>query len=273
VPIHGDRSGTDDPSIVAGIGSLAGEAVMIIGQNRAHDGSTTDGWIGPGGFRKAERAMKMAAKFQLPLITLIDTAGADPGLESEEAGLGHAIAQCTATMLGLPVPTVSVIIGEGNSEGAVALAVADRVLMLDNAVYEVIRPEDAAKILFQGVGEAAERLRITSHDCLRLGIIDATVSEPGEGAHTDHNEAALLLRRSILRELTRVQRVRARRRLERRYARYREVGSTHSWLRGTIERRLAHLFDRAGGAWERLRGRTSPFRRRVDFGEHPDIPV
>ena len=273
VPIHGDRNGTDDPSIVAGVASLGGEAVMIIGQNRAHDGSPTDGWIGPGGFRKARRAMGLAAKFQLPLITLIDTSGANPSLESEENGLGRAIAECTAAMLALRVPTIAVIIGEGNSEAAVAMAVADRVLMLDNAVYEVIRPEDAAVILAQGVSEAAERLRITSHDCLRLGIVDSTVSEPGDGAHTDHHEAAMLLRRSILRELTRIQRVRTKRLLERRYQRYRQIGSTHSWLRGTLERRLAHLFDRVGGTLERWRGRSSNLRRRVDFGDHPDIPV
>jgi acetyl-CoA carboxylase alpha subunit len=217
--------------------------------------------------------MGLATKFQLPLITLVDTSGANPSLESEEAGLGRAVAECTATMLALPVPTIAVIIGEGNSEAAVAMAVADRVLMLDNAVYEVIRPEDAAAILAQGVGEAAERLRITSHDCLRLGIIDSTVSEPGDGAHTDHNEAAMLLRRSILRELTRIQRVRTKRLLERRYERYRQIGSTHSWLRGTLERRLAHLFDRTGGTLDRLRGRSTNLRRRVDFGDHPDIPV
>lgn len=273
VPLHGDRSGADDPAIVAGLGSLGGEAVMIIGQNRPHGTPLQDGWIGPGGFRKARRAMEIADKFQLPLLTLIDTTGANPGIESEGGGLGHAIAECTATMLGIRVPTVAVIIGEGNSEAAVAMAVADRVLMLDNAVYEVIRPEDAAKILFQEAGEAAQRLRITSHDCLKLGVVDATVPEPGEGAHTDHNEAAIMLRRSIMRELTRIQRMREKKRLERRYARYRQVGSTHSWLRGRVERQLAHVMDRAGGAIERLRNRSSNLRRRVEFPEHPDIPV
>jgi acetyl-CoA carboxylase alpha subunit len=153
------------------------------------------------------------------------------------------------------------------------MAVADRVLMLDNAVYEVIRPEEAAKILFQEAGEAAERLRITSHDCLRMGIVDATVPEPGDGAHTNHEEAAMLLRRSILRELTRLQRTRPKRRLERRYERYREIGSTRSWVRGTLERRMAHLLDRIGGAIDRFRGRSSYVRRRMDFGDHPDIPL
>lgn len=275
-PIHGDRTGADDPAIVAGFASLAGEAVMIIGQNRPHDARHGDGWIRAAGFRKAARALRLAEKFQLPVVTLIDTAGAYPTLESEEDGLGNAIAQCTASMLAVTVPTIAVITGEGESEAAVALAVADRVLMLDNAVYEVIRPEDAAAILYgdeERAEEAAERLRITSHDCLKLGVIDATVPEPEDGAHTDHDEAALLLRRSIMRELTKVRRLRPKRRLQRRYERYREIGSTRSWVRGTLERRLAHFIDRAGGSWDRLRGRSSNVRRRVDVGDSWDIPV
>jgi acetyl-CoA carboxylase carboxyl transferase subunit beta len=274
--LHGDRSGRDDHAIVAGFASLGGEAVVIVGQNRPPSGGPNEGWISPAGFRKARRAMNLAAKFQLPLVTLIDTTGASPALEEEQHGIGYAIASCMATMLDLPVPTVAIITGEGNSEGAVALAVADRVLMLDNAVYEVVRPEDAAEILYGEpgrAGEAAERLRLTSHDCVKLGIVDGTVSEPGEGAHTDHTEAALLLRRSILRELTRLQNTRTKKLLERRYERYRETGSTRSHVRGTLERRLAHLFDRVGGARDRLLRRSSSFRRRADYGEHPDIPV
>jgi acetyl-CoA carboxylase carboxyl transferase subunit beta len=274
MPLRGDRSGRDDPSIVAGFASLGGDAVAIIGQVRRHAGN--DGWITPAGFRKATRTMRLAAKFGLPVITLIDTAGADPSLESEEDGLGQAIAECLSTMLDLAVPTVAVITGEGNSEAAAAMAAADRVLMLDNAVYEVIRPEDAARMLSEEhgkSGDVAERLRMTSHDCIRLRIADVTVPEPGEGAHTDHHEAALLLQRSILRELTRIQGQRPKRRLERRYERYRHAGSTHSRLRGTIERRMAHLADRMGGAWDRLRGRAPDLRRKNAFGDTPDIPV
>jgi acetyl-CoA carboxylase carboxyl transferase subunit beta len=274
VELHGDRSGVDDPAIITGVGSLGGEAVMFVGQVRQHERGTHDGWITAAGFRKATRAMTLAEKFKLPLVTLVDTAGALPSLENEEAGLGHAAAQCMATMLEVPVPTVAVITGEGNSEAAVALAVADRVLMLDNAVYEVVRPEDAAAILSGGAdqaGEIAERLRLTSHDCLRLGIIDHTVPEPGDGAHTDHAEAAMLLRRSILRELARTQREKGKRRVERRYARYRQIGSTRSWVRGRLERRLAHLQDRIGAMADRLRGKT--LRRRLDFGDDTDIAV
>ncbi len=276
VEIKGDRMGSDDASVIAGLALLGGEAVMMVGENRPHEGGSDAGWIGPAGFRKATRAIELAGKFELPLVTLIDTAGALPSLESEEAGLGHALATCTGAMLDVRVPTVAVITGEGNSEAALALAVADRVLMLDNAVYEVIRPEDAAKILYGEAGregEAAERLRLTSHDCLRLGIVDVNVPEPGDGAHTDHAEAAMLLRRSLVRELTRLQRMREKRRLERRYDRYRETGSTRSWWRGTIERRLAHLTDRLGGTWDRLRDRSVTSKRRMDIDEGTDIPV
>ncbi len=274
IELHGDRSGFDDPAIVAGFGSLGGEAVAIIGQNHAQGGS--DGWIRPAGFRKAARVIRLAGKFKIPVVTLIDSAGAHPGLDSEEAGLGNAMADCLATMLTVLVPTVAVITGEGASEAATAMAAADRVLMLDNAVYEVIRPEDAARLLSEAAGKAsdvAERLRITSHDCLRMGIIDATVAEPGDGAHTNPEEAATLLRRAILRELTRIQSIPPRRLLNRRLDRYRHTGSTHSWLRGSAERRIAHLRNRLGGAWDRLRGRSSVRRRRNGFDDSPDIPV
>lgn len=271
VEIHGDRSGVDDPAVVAGFGSLAGEAMLFVGQVREHDAGGNGGWITAAGFRKATRAIRLAGKFNLPLVTLVDTAGARPALQDEEAGLGAAMAECMATMLAVPSPTIAVITGEGNSEAAVAMAVGDRVLMLDNAVYEVVRPEDAAAILSGDAVEIAERLRLTSHDCLRLGIVDQTVPEPGDGAHTDHGEAAMLLRRSILRTLARIQREKGRRRVERRYARYRQIGSTRSWVRGRMERQLAHLQDRFGGMADRLRGRT--LRRRPDFGDERDIPV
>lgn len=272
VELHGDRMGSDDPSVVAGVASLGGEAVMLVGQEHRHGGRTPDGWITAGGFRKAERAFRMAQKFGLPIITLIDCAGALPSVENEMAGLGRAIASCMATMLGTETPTISVVIGEGSSEAAVAMAVADRVLMLDNAVYEVMRPEDAARILFSQtslVDKAAERLRLTSTDCLRLGIVDGTVPEPGEGAHTDHQEAAALIRRSILRELTRLNGVRMKKRLQQRYDRYREIGSTRSKIRGTLERRIAHVVDRTGGAWERVRRRN--LSRRSDYDDDATI--
>lgn len=249
VEIRGDRSGEDDPAVTAGVGLLGGEAVMLIGQNRAR-GDDSGGAIGPAGFHKARRAMRLAGKFRLPLITLLDSAGARPDLAAEEAGLGHALARCTREMLELEPPTLAVITGEGASEAAVAMGVADRVLMLENAVYEVVSPEDAARRLYGEAAQAeqaAASLRLTSHDCLRLGVVDTVVPEPGEGAHTNHDEAALLLRRFVVRALTAIQRERPKRRLRRRRERYRNAGATHAWVRGRLERRTADLTDRLGG--------------------------
>ena len=271
VEIHGDRSGEDDPSISAGIGLLGGEAVMLIGQNRLR-GLAGPGAIGPSGFHKARRAMRLARKFRLPLVTLLDSAGARPDLAAEEAGLGDAIARCMREMLRATSPSLAVITGEGASEAAVAMAVADRVLMLENAVYEVVSPEDAARRLYGEVvraDEVAERLRLTSHDCLRLGIVDTIVPEPGEGAHTNHDEAALLLRRYLVRALTAIQRERPRRRLSRRRDRYRNTGETHAWLRGRLERRVADLSDRFS-EWRRRMGRHP--RRAPRLAETPADP-
>jgi acetyl-CoA carboxylase carboxyl transferase subunit beta len=269
VEIHGDRMGGDDQAVAAGPAWLGTEPVMLIAQVRRR--GTGDGRITATGFRKAQRALALAGKFGLPVITLIDTPGADTGLASEETGLGSAVARCMAAMLEAPVPTIAVITGEGSSEGAMAMAVADRVLMLDNAVYEVIRPEEAARILAREAGEVAERLQLTSHDCLKLGIADASIPEPGEGAHTNPQEAALMLRRSVLRELARLEVVRPKRRMEQRARRYREIGSTRSWVRGTIERRVAHFADRMAAFGDRVRRRSRPRRR--DFDDFPEIPV
>lgn len=271
IEIHGDRSGEDDSSVSAGIGLLGGEAVMLIGQNRLQ-GIAGPGAIGPAGFHKARRAIRLAQKFKLPLITLLDSDGARPDLVAEEDGLGNAIARCMRDMLRLQSPSVAVITGEGASEAAVAMGVADRLLMLENAVYEVVSPEDAARRLYgeaAHVDEVAERLRLTSNDCLRLGIVDTVVPEPGDGAHTNHDEASLLLRRSVVRALTAIQSERPRRRLNRRRDRYRNTGKTHSWVFGRIERRLADLADRFIH-WRRRTG-VNP-RRASRLAETPDDP-
>ena len=271
VEIHGDRSGEDDPAISAGLGLLGGEAVMVVGQNRLR-GDAGPGAIGPAGFRKARRAMRLARKFRLPLITFLDSGGARADLAAEEAGLSDALARCMREMLRLESPSLAVITGEAASEAAVAMAVADRVLMLENAVYEVVSPEDAARRLYgddSHVDEVAERLRLTSHDCLRLGIVDAVVPEPGEGAHTNHDEASLLLRRSLLQALTALQRERPKRRLNRRRDRYRSTGKTHAWARGSIERRIADVADRLAH-WRRRLSRHP--RRAPRMAETPADP-
>lgn len=273
VELHGDRSGQDDGAVVAGLASLAGQAMVVVGQNRPHGTAKLhDGWISAAGFRKAQRAMELAAKFNLPLVTLIDTPGAYPSLDNERSGLGSAIAHCMATMIDLPVPTIAVITGEANSEAAVAMAVADCVLMMDNAAYSVVRPEEAAARLHgaQRPEEMAEQLRLTSHDCLKLGIVDYTVPEPGDGAHTNHAEASLLLRRSIVQHMAAIRRDRPAKRVAARYERYRSIGSTRSAVRGRVERRLAHVVDRMRRLSARLRRRSARHTPRSDYD---DIPV
>ncbi|MEA1959582.1 MAG: acetyl-CoA carboxylase carboxyltransferase subunit alpha/beta, partial [Chloroflexota bacterium] len=156
IELHGDRCYGDDESVVCGLADIGGGTAVVVAQERGHGEGGRMGWIYPEGFRKAQRAMKLAAKFMLPVITLIDTPGAHPGLESEERDVGNAIAQCLAQMSDLPTPVVAVIIGEGGSEAALAFGVADRILMLENAIFSVIPPERAATLLYRDVGKAEE---------------------------------------------------------------------------------------------------------------------
>ncbi|MFO8010383.1 MAG: carboxyl transferase domain-containing protein, partial [Dehalococcoidia bacterium] len=204
VEIHGDRSYSDDPAVVCGFAELGGQAVVIIGQQ----GDRNEGHTSSEGFRKARRGMKLAAKFGLPLITLIDTPGAYPGPESEERGIGHGIASTMALLIDLPTPVISVIIGEGGSEGALALGIANRVLIMENAYLSVVSPERAASIFSRDTSKAssfASALRLTAADCRELGVVDVIVPEPRGGAHTDHVEASRLLRNVIIRELLQIQ--------------------------------------------------------------------
>lgn len=248
VELRGDRCGSEDESVVAGVGSLAGQSVVVIAHNRR--GQDGQRWVRAAGLRKARRAIAFASRFDLPLLTFIDTPGFEPTLENEESGLGAAATTVVRELLEVSVPTIAVVTGEGGSEAAMTFAVADRVLMLDNSVFEVIRPEDAASILAGGppgahdTKEVAERLRLTSHDCLRLRVADATVPEPADGAHAHREEAIRLLRRALVRHVVEVQRERPKRRLKRRWKRYRELGPVHTSLHGKLERRLAHLGDR-----------------------------
>src|ERR1700729_2430966 len=192
VPLAGDRSYGEDPAIVGGFGRFHGESVCIIGQEK---GSDTDsrlkhnfGMARPEGYRKAARLMDMADHFDIPVIALIDTAGAYPGIGAEERGQAEAIARSTEACLRIGVPNVAVIIGEGGSGGAIAIATANRVIMLEHSVYSVISPEGAASILWRDTAkaqEAASGMKITAHDMVRFGIVDAVVPEPTGGAHRD----------------------------------------------------------------------------------------
>ena len=247
VELHGDRSFGDDKAVVSGLGHLGGQTVMVIGQERGRGKDAAehlDGRTSPEGFRKAQRALHLASKFDLPLITLIDTPGPNLSLEAEERGLGNAIATTMALMAGLQVPTVSALIGEGGSAGALALGVADRVLMLEHAIYSTISPEDAAELIYQDearADEVAESLRLTAQDCLELGIVDIVVPEPPGGAHTNPDEAARQLRRTLLQELAELQSMSQRRMLKKRYDKFRNMGEYSSRYRAAITREVTAL--------------------------------
>lgn len=192
VELRGDRTFSDDEAMLTALATLDGRRVMLIahrkGRNTKENIARNFGSPHPEGFRKAERAMKLAAKFDLPVVTLLDTAGAAPGLEDEERGQAWAIAQCLATLSDLPVPVVVVGIGEGGSGGALAIGFGDRLIMLENAYYSVISPEMCAVILFKDAErapETASALALTADDLVRLGIADEIVPEPLGGAHRD----------------------------------------------------------------------------------------
>jgi acetyl-CoA carboxylase carboxyl transferase subunit alpha len=209
--IHGDRGFADDPAIVCGMARFHGEDVMIVGHQKARDTKQkvyrNFGMPNPEGYRKALRAMKIAEKFHRPVFTFVDTPGAYPGLGAEERGQAEAIARNLREMSRLQVPIITVITGEGGSGGALAIAVADRVLMMENAIYSVISPEGCASIMWRDAAKkelAAEALRITASDLTELGCIDGTVPEPEGGAHTNHEEAAALLDATLRQRLSEV---------------------------------------------------------------------
>jgi acetyl-CoA carboxylase carboxyl transferase subunit alpha len=238
IELHGDRLFADDPALVAGPARLDGRPVMIIGHQKGRDAKENAhrrfGMPRPEGYRKALRMMKQAEKFGLPIITLVDTPGADPTLPSEERGQALAIATNLLEMARLRTPIISVIIGEGGSGGALAIAMADRVLMLENAVYSVVSPEGCASILWNDAGlvaEAATAMKITAEDVWRFGIADQIVPEPPGGAHTDPVAAASALAAAFRATLTELDRsygcgeaLDADRLLHDRFVKYRRIG-------------------------------------------------
>ena len=198
----------------------------------------------PEGFRKAQRAMSLAAKFQCPVVTFIDTPGAHPGLESEERGMGNAIASTMALMSDLPTPIIATIIGEGGSEGALALAVADSTIMMSNAIFTPISPERAALLLYRDQEKAegvASALKLTAFDCKKLGIVDTTVPEPEGGAHADPEEAARRLSEALSRALLKVGGLSTKRLLRRRYKRFRNLGERSVYYRAAVRKEVSRL--------------------------------
>src|ERR1700680_3182774 len=206
--VHGDRAFGDDPALVCGMARFHGEEVMIVGHQKARDTKQkvyrNFGMPNPEGYRKALRVMKIAEKFGRPIFTCVDTVGAYPGLSAEERGQAEAIARNLREMARLEVPIITTITGEGGSGGALAIAVADRVLMMENAIYSVISPESCAAIMWRDASKkelAAQALRITAADLAEFGCIDDIVPEPKGGAHTDHEAAAALLDSALQKHL------------------------------------------------------------------------
>ena len=204
VELHGDRGRADDGALVTGLGRLDGRTVALVGHQKGRDvKERLDRQFGmayPEGYHKAMRVMEIADRFGFPLVSLVDTPGAYPGVAAEQHGQGGAIARSQAAMVRLSVPTVACIIGEGGSGGAVAIAVADRVLMQENAIYSVISPEGCASILWRDAAQAkkaASAFKPDAAHCLELGVIDGIVPEPPGGAHESHDEAATLLREAL----------------------------------------------------------------------------
>ncbi len=230
--LHGDRFFGDDKSIVAGMGFFEGRPVMIIGQQKGRDTKEkllrNFGMPKPEGYRKALRVMQLAAKFHHPVITLIDTPGAYPGIDAEERGQAEAIAFNLREMSRLKTAVIAVIIGEGGSGGALGLGVANRVYMLENAYYSVISPESCAAIIYRDSGkapEAAAALRMTADDLLGMKLIDGIVPEPEGGAHLDHDAAIAALRETLKRALSELTGLSAEQLIDERYNKFREMGN------------------------------------------------
>lgn len=232
VELHGDRRYRDDAAIVGGIASYHGRSVLVVGHQKGR--GTKDnmkrnfGMPNPEGYRKALRLYGLAERFSLPVITLIDTPGAFPGLEAEERGQSEAIGACIEAMAGLSVPVVAVIIGEGGSGGALALGVANRILVQEFSYYSTITPEGCASILWKDASkapEAAQKLKITAPHLLELGVVDAVVEEPPGGAHQDHTGAARLLDLSLYETLAGLVKLNGEQLKEDRYQRFRRIGS------------------------------------------------
>jgi acetyl-CoA carboxylase carboxyl transferase subunit alpha len=232
IELGGDRRFADDASLVAGLARYHGRSVVVIGhqkgRNTKENMRRNFGMPNPEGYRKAIRLYQMADRFGLPVITFIDTPGAFPGIEAEERGQSEAIGASLEVMAGLGVPVVTTIIGEGGSGGALALGVANRVLVLEFSYYSVITPEGCAAILWKSAdraGEAAARLKITAPDLLELGAVDAIVDEPAGGAHQDHDEAAKLLDSALFEALVSMDGLSPDELRDDRYQRFRRLGS------------------------------------------------
>ena len=231
IELHGDRNMGDDKAMVGGFAQLNGETVMVIGQQKGINTKMRQmrnfGMANPEGYRKALRLMKLAEKFNKPVITLIDTPGAFPGMEAEERGQGEAIARNIYEMVRLKVPIICVIIGEGASGGALGIGVGDRVFMLENSWYTVISPENCSSILWRSWDmkeKAAEQLRLTSDNMYKFGLVDGIIPEPLGGAHWDYNEAAMILKSHLIPVIKELEKIDPEERINQRIEKFGKMG-------------------------------------------------
>jgi len=230
--LHGDRFFGDDAAVMGGFAFLDARPVMVIGQEKGRDTKQklhrNFGMPKPEGYRKAMRLMRLAEKFSRPIVTFLDTVGAYPGIDAEERGQAEAIANNLREMSRLGVPVITIVIGEGGSGGALGLGIANRVYMLENAYYSVISPESCAAIIYRDSGraaEAAQALRLTAQDLERLELIDGLISEPEEGAHTDPNRAAELVKETIQKALAELAPLSSQELIDDRYNKFRRMGN------------------------------------------------
>ncbi len=259
IELRGDRLSSDDRSVVTGVGYLCGQPVAVIGQQRRPLLEGERYHVYPDGLRKAQRVIGLASRFKLPLITLVDTQGADPGLEAEEQGIGNAIARTLSAMLDVPTPIISVIIGEGGSEGALALGLADRILMQQYAVYSPISMNHNLAGAFHEPlldREAADALMLTAQDCVDLGIADLVIPEPEGGSHLDPRAAGTALQGAVMRELNKLVKTSQGRLMKRRYGKFRRMGEASEYSQEAMTREVELLMSITAG--ERL-----PTRRRT----------
>ena len=231
IEMHGDRNVRDDKAMVGGFAKFEGETVMVIGQQKGTNTKMRQirnfGMSNPEGYRKALRLMKLAEKFNKPVITLIDTPGAYPGLEAEERGQGEAIARNIYEMIRLRVPVICVIIGEGASGGALGIGVGDKVLMMENTWYTVISPESCSTILWRSWDKkeiAAEQLHLTADDMLKFGLVEGIIPEPLGGAHWDYDEAATILKNYLLPVLKELKKIKPEERIKQRIEKFSKMG-------------------------------------------------
>ena len=231
VEFHGDRYFSDDKAMIGGFAEIGGQKVMLIGHNKGkktHENIERNfGMAKPDGYRKALRLMKLAERFNVPIVTFIDTPGAFPGLEAEERGQAEAIAKNLTEMASIEVPIVCIVIGEGGSGGALGIGVGDKVLMLSNAIYSVISPEGCASILWRDAAfapDAAEALNLTAKALHKHGVIDEIIEEPGEGAHTDVKKIADLIEKAVVKNIKSLQKLSVEELIQSRFEKFSAMG-------------------------------------------------